>query len=269
MDGPASGYRLTRPLPPIPTTDPTHTTQRHLLRLPAQLPRLAQGDQLRVPRPALGRALLRAAVLRAQRPRHVRPSLRLRPACSQSLGSLLTAPLFSLHPYTHTTRIEGTFPAARYFAFETLDASLQPISYLRDADIRPLGNASNPFSSEPADLGRTQQGERGRTPGAPLPQWHLNPDAHHLLVCTHTHSLLPPLPDQGRAPGLPQRAGGHEPQLRAARVGCRAPPPVRHRPARGRVAAGARALGLRAPGPRQRARARVRAEKEGGSGAVR
>lgn len=59
-------------------------------------------------------------------------------------------------------RIEGAFPDARYFSFQTFDASLRAVSFLRDAQIRPLGNASNPFSSVPpwesGDGGQQQQG---------------------------------------------------------------------------------------------------------------
>lgn len=62
-------------------------------------------------------------------------------------------------PSPHPNRIEGYFPAARYFSFETLDASLKLVSYLCDVDIRPLGNVSNPFSSVLGDEGRTEQGQ--------------------------------------------------------------------------------------------------------------
>jgi hypothetical protein len=79
--------------------------------------------------------------------------------------------LVSVHfPPRHYYRIEGTFPAARYFAFETYDMALQPISFLRDARIRPLGNDGNPFAEVPTKEGKegvyyrlflTKDGKRG------------------------------------------------------------------------------------------------------------
>ncbi len=45
--------------------------------------------------------------------------------------------------------IEGTFPAARYFSFQTYDANSAPVAFVRDAQIVPLANKRNPFATPP------------------------------------------------------------------------------------------------------------------------
>lgn len=53
--------------------------------------------------------------------------------------------------------IEGTFPETRYFSFQTYDSSLKPLSLLRDAKIKPVGNAPNPFATSPPVDGHRQK----------------------------------------------------------------------------------------------------------------
>lgn len=47
--------------------------------------------------------------------------------------------------------IEGTFPAARYFAYQTFDGNFSPVGFLRDAQIQPVTGERNPFAKGPKD----------------------------------------------------------------------------------------------------------------------
>jgi len=47
--------------------------------------------------------------------------------------------------------IEGTFPSARYFAYQTYDGNFSPVGFLRDAQIQPVTGERNSFAKGPQD----------------------------------------------------------------------------------------------------------------------
>ncbi len=47
--------------------------------------------------------------------------------------------------------VEGTFPAARYFAYQTYDGNFSPVDFLRDAQIQPVMRERKSFAKGPQD----------------------------------------------------------------------------------------------------------------------